>query len=209
MRLTNFPVQIELFSQNIHCDTLLIEFRSDDRKSVFPLLSITLSAQEESKIDEALADDKETTLFFYPQHATIGKIQCYFPAKGKDITNERSEYLRALKGDIAYYPHFDEVAAFEIFTLARYHYDVYKTEKTRDTSIFYYSTEEILTQIVSKKLLLESVILTRDLVNMPSEDLYPESFVELIRERKWKNFDVAIFGEEDLKKLGCNLILAA
>lgn len=62
--------------------------------------------------------------------------------------------------------------------------------------------------IIQKMPLLESIITARNLVNTPSYDLYPATFVDRFRQRKWKHFDVHVFWESELKEMGCNLILA-
>lgn len=134
------------------------------------------------------------SLFFTPDHPHIEQIQCVFFGKDACIAEERSHILRSsLSSSFAYCPHFDEGEAFEATALSCYVFDRYKTKKN-DARIHFLYTEPSTKEYIEQKIpLLEAILTARDLVNTPSYDLYPATFVDRFRQRKWKHFDVHVF----------------
>lgn len=63
-------------------------------------------------------------------------------------------------------------------------------------------------EVESRIPLLSSILVSRNLVNMSPQDLNPETIVRAISEKKWNNFDIEIFGNTELRDLGCDLIRA-
>ena len=55
---------------------------------------------------------------------------------------------------------------------------------------------------------IHNIEIACDLINEPPSLKYPERIVDYIKEHDWKNFDLHIFDHKELKKLGCNLLLA-
>ncbi len=91
--------------------------------------------------------------------------------------------------------------------LSRYKFQKYLSEKKEDEI-------NILCDIDFKKTLstrletLENITLARDLWEMPACDLYPESFVEIIKKTKWKNTKVKVLTPKDLEKKWLGLLWA-
>ena len=56
--------------------------------------------------------------------------------------------------------------------------------------------------------LLGAIIRARDIINLPPTDSNPANLVAYIRSFDWKHFSLKILDAADLKKLGCNLLLA-
>lgn len=98
------------------------------------------------------------------------------------------------------------VSAFHAFALATYSDTPFKKQEKVVREIY---VPELMSKDVEKEIpLLEAIFHARDRVNAPAETLYPASFVREIQSRNWKHFNVEVFGEEELEKIGCNLLLA-
>ena len=55
---------------------------------------------------------------------------------------------------------------------------------------------------------IEGTYLARDLMNLPPNDLYPETFADRIRELEKVGIEVQILGEHEMEKLGMGALLA-
>lgn len=209
MKFTPIPVVPVLYSEKISAPVLVIEIRSIERIDILASFGVILDECDTKRLTDSLGTKKTTTLFFYPKNASFQEIRCVFFAKDADIHEERAKLLRSVQDEVyAYYPHFDEKEALHACVLSLYLFCVYKTKPDTKKVYFLYSDADYAEELHKELPLLEAVYQARDIVNMPSYDLYPESFMQLFREKKWKHFSVEIFGEEDLKKMGCNLICA-
>jgi leucyl aminopeptidase len=83
--------------------------------------------------------------------------------------------------------------------LARYKYQEYKIEKKLDK--IYFIADKNTEKIIKGRLkTIENIILVRDLTTMPANDIFPESFVEIIEKTKFKNTKIKVFDSKDLKK---------
>lgn len=103
-------------------------------------------------------------------------------------------------------------AVAEGFLQSRYHFDTYLTKKT-EKSLAEVSFETDLA--VAEKLIaeIEAVIngvdLTRELVNTPANDLYPENFANQILDLfKDKNVEVKVYDKAALEDIGAKALLA-
>ncbi len=99
--------------------------------------------------------------------------------------------------------------------LGAYRFDRYFTKQKPDqkpslTSFTLVSgdTKAAKTAYVSIGAGIEGTYLARDLVNMPPNDLYPETFADRIRELETDGIDVQILGEHEMRKLGMGALLA-
>lgn len=100
----------------------------------------------------------------------------------------------------------------EGFLQADYSFDTYKKDKTKN-SLSHVSlltdlnhAEEIIEEAIH---LLKAVNITRDLVNTPANDLYPESLANKVTDLfKETNVDVEILDKQALEELGAEALLA-
>lgn len=121
--------------------------------------------------------------------------------------DDRSEFFRSLETETTIIPTKDAPSAYEALKLSTYRYQTYLSKKQK------YEFELVVNEsekreIESKKSLYDAINEARDLINMPPRDANPESLVQHTLSHKWKHFDVEVFDEIELEKLGCNLILA-
>lgn len=114
------------------------------------------------------------------------------------------------------YGNVDEVLTFQAvaegFLQAAYSFDDYRSEKTEkaleEVSLLsdIESADKALTEIVN---ILDAINFTRDLVNTPANDLYPETLAdEVLDAFKGTNVDVDIFDKNALAELGTEALLA-
>lgn len=83
--------------------------------------------------------------------------------------------------------------------LSRYKYQKYLSEKKEDNINIL--TDDNSRQKVKDRIdTIDNIILARDLWEMPTCDLYPESFVEIIKKTKWKNTKIKILSPKDIEK---------
>ncbi|QCE32510.1 leucyl aminopeptidase [Acetobacteraceae bacterium] len=105
-------------------------------------------------------------------------------------------------------------------SLAAYRYDNYitgkaaekkKTASIRAITALTAGSEEDLKAAneswISLKAILDGTIFTRDLVNAPANDLYPESYAKKIEELKSVGVEVELLDEAAMKKLGFGALL--
>ena len=98
--------------------------------------------------------------------------------------------------------------------LKAYAFNGYFVDKEEDHKLYVKGVNILYTnhdmEMPEVNALVEGVILARDLVSMPPNVLYPASFANLCRGLTDKDhrFKVKVLGEEQMKKLGMNALLA-
>lgn len=97
--------------------------------------------------------------------------------------------------------------------LGAYQYTTYMTSKEDSykgiKSIDLLTTEALKDTLSRAQILSEAVALTRDVVNMPPQDLYPESFAqEAIKVAEAHGLEHTIFDDHTLEEKGFNLLMA-
>ncbi|NMS88697.1 leucyl aminopeptidase [Clostridioides difficile] len=109
----------------------------------------------------------------------------------------------------------DEIGAFtEGILLGDYKFDKYKTknkdfEKREIDNIIIFTEKEIGCQIEKAKILANSNIIARNLVNEPSNAIYPETLaIEAVRLGAEFGFNVEVYEEEKIKALGMEAFFA-
>ena len=148
----------------------------------------------------------EKTMTFYGDFFGAKKLIAFFPKK-ETLMDDRSEALRNAPKKSLYIPSCDFRDALEILTLATYSYDVFLTKK-EEKSYELYAPLSQKKSLESHIPLLSAITRARDIINLPPTDTRPEAFVEYISTFKWKKFKLRIIDAKELKKLGCNLLLA-
>lgn len=133
------------------------------------------------------------------------RVECFFPKKNH--MDSRSEFFMGLKKNIAFIPDGETIDALDALVLATHRFEKYlsKPENTQHTLVV---PQKELKEVKARLPLLESILWARDLINTPPQDSNPEKITKLVIDRQWRNFDVEVVEEKQLKKLGCNLILA-
>lgn len=100
----------------------------------------------------------------------------------------------------------------EGFLQADYSFDTYKKEKTKYslTSVSLLTDLKNAQEAIEEvRLLLEAVNVTRDLVNTPANDLYPETLANKVTDLfKDTDVQVEIFDKQALEELGAKALLA-
>lgn len=151
--------------------------------------------------------EKKKVLDYYPSTWSIEKITLFFPEKS-ELMDERSDAYRSLDPKTLIIPSEKEEEAYEALSLASYRYQEYLSEKKEYAFWFFLTDTQKIKKIQEKAPLYEAIYWARDLINMPPRDANPLSIVEEVSKKEWKNFTVRVFDQQELKKLGCNLLLA-
>lgn len=186
----------------------LLEEKNDLEKLEFLNLSENILKNISEKIEK-----KENWLFqYFLWDEKFEKIFIYIFV---DKENKNLDYL--LGKEIVKLP-----KNFTIFTnnsqnvetllnhsiLARYKFEKYKTEKNKDEIYFFVENEEIEKIFKERLKTIENIVFARDLAFSPSNELYPESFAEIVKETEFKNVKVKIFDYEKIEKEGLWLLKA-
>lgn len=200
-----FPVQIKKDLQNISIKTLIIEFLESDIVKKLENFNIQLSNSLLQKIQNRSEKDKK--FIIYPENENISQVILFFP-NPKTLSDDRADIVREYKNDIAFMGDDFISDAFENFCLASYEFNQYKTKKEKIAKIFLVENEKQEEEIFQKIPLIKAIMIARNLVNMPPQDLNPETFSRAIFEKKWNHFHVDVLGNNELRELGCDLIRA-
>lgn len=98
----------------------------------------------------------------------------------------------------------------EAVSLASYSFDHYKEEKSAkiENINFPEDLDDENSNAIEKQLtVLDSQSFARDLVNLRSNDIYPESLAQATKERLTRNVEVKIYDEKQIKDLGLTAYL--
>lgn len=95
----------------------------------------------------------------------------------------------------------------EAVSLASYNFDHYKEEKSAKIENINFK-EGLDDDAISEQLtILDSQAFARDLVNLRSNDIYPESLAQAAKERLTRDVEVKIYDEKQIKDLGLTAYL--
>ena len=103
----------------------------------------------------------------------------------------------------------------EAVSLANYNFDYYKEEKSGKIENINFPEDlddedldnENSNAIPEQLTVLDSQAFARDLVNLRSNDIYPESLAQATKERLTRNVEVKIYDEKQIKDLGLTAYL--
>lgn len=98
----------------------------------------------------------------------------------------------------------------EAVSLASYNFDHYKEEKSAkiENINFKEDLDDENSNAISEQLtILDSQAFARDLVNLRSNDIYPESLAQATKERLTRDVEVKIYDEKQIKDLGLTAYL--
>lgn len=191
--------------ENISTKTLLIEVRDfDNLHSRMANLNIRLSEKFFEKMKNRDNDCKKIVTVF--EGDSFFEVVYFFPEE-KNLELDRAEIFSQYKNRVAVVFDGDEESGVETFALAAYSYNKYKTEtKENERFVLVNNPDDI--KWSQQQNLIEAIFTARDRVNAPAQDCNPESLVKEILDKKWKHFEVKVFGDNDLRQMGCNLIRA-
>jgi leucyl aminopeptidase len=167
----------------------------------FPL-DILISAENQKKNKNHDAK----TMIFYGDFFWAKMLTVFFPKK-TSLTDDRSEVFQKVHKNTLFVPSCDFLTAYEIITLATYSYERFLTKKTKKSYSCYVPLSE-KKSIENQIPLLEAIVRARDIINQPPTDTHPEAFIEYIKSFQWRHFSLRVLDVKELKKLGCNLLLA-
>ena len=98
----------------------------------------------------------------------------------------------------------------EAVSLASYNFDHYKEEKSAKIENINFKEDlddENSNAIEEQLTILDSQAFARDLVNLRSNDIYPESLAQATKERLTRDVEVKIYDEKQIKDLGLTAYL--
>ena len=98
----------------------------------------------------------------------------------------------------------------EAVSLASYNFDYYKEEKSSKIEHINFPEDlddENSNAIEEQLTILDSQAFARDLVNLRSNDIYPESLAQATKERLTRGVEVKIYDEKQIKDLGLTAYL--
>ncbi|CAM3190493.1 leucyl aminopeptidase [Streptobacillus felis] len=146
----------------------------------------------------------------------INKVRKIFYNVAKEMQAKKEEEIKV------FIPKLNELctrrtyaAALEGFIHAEYKFDRYKSEKfnNKEITVNFFVTPE-KEEKVKKGLekianTMEGVFFTRDLVNMPSQDLYPETLANFAKEKLEEvGVKVTVYEEDEIEKIGMKAFLS-
>jgi leucyl aminopeptidase len=192
--------------KKIKAQTILIEIL--DKKSIHFYKNLSIDEDILTKLEEnlSLKEWAEKTMTFYGNFFHAKKLIAFFPKKAS-LTDDRSEAFKHIPKKTLYIPSSDYISAFEAYYLSTYSYDVFLSEK-QEKIFEFYVPESDKASVENTIPLLSAICRARDVINLPPTDTRPEALVEYIKNFKWKRFSLRIIDAQELKKLGCNLLLA-
>jgi leucyl aminopeptidase len=186
--------------------TLLLEIIDTEAISFYKNLGIAPDILEKLETNLKEKKNPEKTMKFYGDFFGAKVLVAFFPKK-ESLTDDRSDCLRHAHKNTLFIPVREFSSAYEVFTLATYTYDRFLTKKEeKNHTLLVPATEK--KSLEAETPLLEAIIRARDIINQPPTDTRPEVFVEYIESFQWKHFKLRIIDAKELKKLGCNLLLA-
>ena len=191
--------------KNLSAHTLLLEI--SDTKSIQYYKDLGI---DNAVLDHALKNLKkkknEKSMSFYGDFFGAERLDICFPKKDSYL-DDTCDVLRNAPKNTLFLPTRDFTSAYEALTLATYSYDRFITKK-EEKNYSMFVPEALKKNVEKTKPLLDAIVRARDIINLPPTDTRPEAFVEYIQSFKWKNFKLRIIDAKELKKLGCNLLLA-
>lgn len=150
------------------------------------------------------------------ENISIEKVRRIFYKLAKEMQAKKEEEIKV------YIPKLNDLctrrtyaAALEGMTHAEYVFDRYKSEKVNNKEItvnFFIDPEKqerVSAYIAKMANTMEGVFFTRDLVNMPSQDLYPETLAKFAKEKlETVGVKVTVLEEEEIEKIGMKAFLS-
>lgn len=129
----------------------------------------------------------------------------------KDATRKKIEELSIELNDLEEKKQKDITYLIEGFYHGLYVFDKYKKDKKEENITIYIEnvSDSVIKNINEISNIMTGVNLTRDLVNLPAIDLYPESYKDIII-KEFENLpvEVEVFNKEQIKELNMKAGLA-
>lgn len=161
------------------------------------------------KVKNSLEENKSFFHTFFvgtPQFEYI-YIGFYKPDPKKDIYEFLAETITRLPRKLTLFSPSKGLlkSLLDTTLLARYKFQHYKSEKSPDVIKIY--TSKINKAFLIERLeTLKNILFARDLWETPTHDLTPEKFANIIKQTKFKNTKVKIFGPKEIDKLWMGLL---
>ncbi|MFZ4461643.1 MAG: hypothetical protein ACOYN2_03815 [Patescibacteria group bacterium] len=132
---------------------------------------------------------------------SIGTLHILVVFHKDELLNEIAQAVREIKGDITLVVSsgIDQLVAVEAFGLGVYSFEQYLSKKESRKYEIAFNSSPAIENIVRQ---VNAVYLARDLVNMPSNDKYPQKMVDMIQGLSWKNTKIRVLGKSELEKEG-------
>lgn len=164
---------------------------------------VSISLPMEQKIIDCISKKEDNFFQFYIGSKTIDTIFVYV-SQEKDKKKRQlflGKHSSRLPKDIVIFCLNSETTSdfLETCVLSRYLYDFHKTDrkKVKNTVFVNSQTKKIVQNSLE---LIENITLARDLWEMPSNHLTPESFTKIIKKITFKNVTVKIISPKNIEK---------
>ncbi len=93
-----------------------------------------------------------------------------------------------------------------ILSLARYKFDIYKSDKKEDNINILIKNDEEKIILEQRQKTIKNIIDCRNLVSFPTHDKTPEKIVDIIKSIDFRNTKIRILDSVDIRKKGLNLV---
>ena len=161
------------------------------------------------KIEKTIKEAKNINLSFFLWNKNFENlIILFFNSKeNKTLIEFLWEELPKLTNNLTILSNNDKNLKELIDTtlLSRYKFNKYKSE-FKDDKINIIINNENKKFIKNRLETIDNIILSRDLWETPSSDLYPEAFAKIIKNTKFKNTKVKIFDSKQIEKKWLHLL---
>ena len=182
-------------------------FFIEKKEDLSKISDLNLEKKVLDKIESIIKEKKSDFLEFFIWHKSYEKLYIFFYSKDKDINYFLWEKIKLLPNKFTILTNSEEnvISLLNSVLLWRYKYDEFKSKREKD-EIYFISDKKTDKLIKNRLKTIENIILARDLSSKPSNVLYPESFVDIIKDTKFKNVKVKIYNNKEIEKKWLNLI---
>ncbi|WP_064590358.1 leucyl aminopeptidase [Streptobacillus moniliformis] len=150
------------------------------------------------------------------EEITIDKVRKIFYKLAKEMQAKKEEEIKI------YIPKLNGLctrrtygAALEGMVHAEYKFDKYKSKKVdlKEITVNFFidaaKEEKVKKELVKITNTMEGIFFARDLVNMPAQDLYPETLANFAKEKLEKvGVKVTVLEEDEIEKIGMKAFLS-
>lgn len=200
-------LKIKEKSSDITESNLVFLIEKKEEISILDFLKLDKKIIE--KIKKTIKEKKSKTEDFYLWWKNYERLYVFYYSKSDKI--EKNDFLgkefKKLPDNFTILSNNNENIEdlLNNSLLSRYKYREFLSEKKEDK--IYLLVDNKWKEIAEERLkTIKNIVFARDLSSMPSNYLYPKTFVESVEKEKFKNIKLKVLDEKKLKKEGLNLI---
>lgn len=185
-------------------------FLAENQADIEKLKSFNIDDKIIKNIKEKIKKWKSEMINFFIWEKNLERLfLIYHNSKDKNIDVFLWNCFRSLPNNFTILSNNEQnsIKLLNSSLLGRYKYTEFKTDKKEEK--IYFLTNKKTKELLKERLkTIENILFARNLSSKPSNILYPESFVDIVKGIKFKNFKLKILNSKDIEKKWLNLITA-